>query len=207
VDKARDTIGDTNCCAAILSGGLNARMQGQNKAFLEVGGDFILNRMIKSLRICFDDILLVTRQPELYTEHPVRVVEDIYASHSSLSGIHAGLVNAKTEYVFVVPCDTPFLQPDLILLLLDEIKPSRDVVVPYYDDHFQPLCAIYAKRCLSAIEAQLDREEYKIINLFSQMNVKTVSDAQLKKADPQMRSFYNVNTPAAYKACRDLIQD
>lgn len=200
-------IRQPDCCAVILAGGLNTRMKGRNKAFLDVGGDSILNRMLNSLQACFKEILLVTRQPDLYSGYPVRIVEDIYRSRSSLTGIHAGLVHAKATYAFVVPCDTPFLQPDLIRLLIDQITPALDIVVPYFDNHFQPLCSIYSERCLPAIESQLDREDFKIINLFDQMRVKTVSAENLKQADPQMLSFYNVNTPAAYEACRNLVQD
>jgi molybdopterin-guanine dinucleotide biosynthesis protein A len=191
----------------ILAGGLNTRMAGRNKAFLEVGGQSILNRLLKSLQTCFEEIVLVTRQPELYTDYPVRVVEDIYPYRSSLTGIHAGLVNAEAYYTFVVPCDTPFLQPDLIRLLLDQIDPSVDIVVPYLGNHFEPLCSIYSKRCLPAIESQLDQEDYKIINIFDRMRTKRVSGQEIKQADPKMLSFYNVNTPAAYEACRNLIQD
>jgi molybdopterin-guanine dinucleotide biosynthesis protein A len=196
-----------NCCAVILAGGLNTRMTGRNKAFLELGGQSILDRLLKSLHTCFDDIVLVTRQPEIYGRYPVRVVEDIYTHRSSLTGIHAGLVNARTQYAFVVPCDTPFVQPALIRLLLDQIDPSLDIVVPHFDNHFQPLCSIYAKRCLPAIESQLDREDYKIINIFDRMRTKRVPARKLKQADPQMLSFYNINTPTDYEACLNLIPD
>lgn len=202
-----DRLQNNDCCGVILAGGLNTRMAGRNKAFLEVGGQSILNRLLKSLQACFDEILLVTRQPELYRGYPVRVVEDIYPYRSSLTGIHAGLVNAKAQYTFVVPCDAPFLQPDLIRLLIDQIQPSLDIVVPYFNNHFEPLCSIYSKRCLPAIKSQLDHEDYKIINIFDRMRTKKVSARELKQADPQMLSFYNVNTPAAYEACRNLIQD
>jgi molybdopterin-guanine dinucleotide biosynthesis protein A len=191
----------------ILAGGLNTRMAGRNKAFLDVGGQSILSRLLDSLQTCFNEILLVTRQPELYVDYPARVVEDIYPYRSSLTGIHAGLVNAKAYYTFVVPCDTPFLQPALIRLLLDQLKPSLDIVVPYFDNHFQPLCSIYSKRCLPVIELQLDYEDYKIINIFDRVSTKTVSGLKIKQVDPQMLSFYNVNTPAAYEVCRNLVQD
>lgn len=202
-----DRLGKIDCCAVILAGGLNTRMAGRNKAFLEVGGQSILHRLLKSLQTCFDEIVLVTRQPELYCDYPVRVVEDIYPYRSSLTGIHAGLVNAKAQYTFVVPCDTPFLQSNLIRLLLDQIQPSLDIVVPHFDNHFQPLCSIYSKRCLPAIESQLDQEDYKIINIFDRMHTKTVSARELKQADPLLLSFYNVNTPADYEACQNLVQD
>jgi molybdopterin-guanine dinucleotide biosynthesis protein A len=192
------------CCAVILSGGLNTRMKGVNKAFLEIGGRAILDRLVESLQPDFSEILLVTRQPELYTAYPLRVVEDVYTDRSSLVGIHAGLVNAMAEFAFVVPCDAPFLQAGLVRLLLKELKPDLDVVVPFYDGHYQPLCAIYSNRCIPVIEQQLRQRDYKIIQLFDLMNVRRVPAAKLKTADPDLLSFLNVNTPDIYEVCQKL---
>ncbi len=192
------------CSAVILAGGLNTRMDGRNKAFLEVNGKTILDRLLASLQPLFDQIILVTRQPEQYVGLPVQVVTDIYTARSSLTGIHAGISRISNDYAFVVPCDTPFLQPSMVQLLLNEIKPELDVVVPFFDGHYQPLCAIYSKRCIAAIEVQLERDDFKIIDLFNDMEVKIITLEQLKTADPEMLSFFNVNTPAALKACRGL---
>ena len=193
-----------DCCAVILSGGLNTRMNGHNKAFLEIGGRTILDRLLESLRFVFHEILIVTRQPELYTGQDLRIVEDIYPDRSSLTGIHAGLVNAEAQFAFVVPCDTPFLQQAIIRLLLEELEPDLDVAVPFYDGHYQPLCAVYSRNCIPAIEAQLDRDDYKIINLFDGMQVKIIAEEKIKAADPELLSFLNVNTPAALDACQAL---
>lgn len=193
-----------SCCAVILSGGLNTRMKGRNKAFLEISGRTILDRLLESLQSSFSEILLVTRQPDLYAGHCFHVVEDIYPDRSSLTGIHAGLVNAVADFSFVVPCDTPFLQPGLVNTLLDELEPDLDIVVPFFDGHYQPLCAIYSKRCIPAIEDQLNRNDYKIINLYDRLNLRIVTKEKLSAADPELLSFLNVNTPAAHAVCRDL---
>ncbi len=193
-----------NCCAVILAGGLNTRMDGRNKAFLEVGGKTILDRLIETLQLFFSEILLVTRNPELYAQRPLRIVQDIYPARASLTGIHAGLTHAPTAFIFVVPCDTPFLRPELIRMLLAEIEPGVDVVVPMINDYYEPLCAIYSKRCLAPIETQLDRGDYKISRIFDQVRLKTIPVEKIRAADALMDSFFNVNTPAALKASRDL---
>jgi len=189
----------------ILSGGLNSRMAGQNKAFLEIGGQPILDRLLDTLEPHFEELLLVTRQPQSYAHVPVRVVVDLYEDRSSLTGIHAGLVNAQTGFVFVAPCDSPFLQPSVIRLLLDTVDPRWDVIVPQMDGYYQPLCAIYSKKCLPAVEAQLDRGDYRIIDFFPQVNVKIVSADQIKAVDPQLLSFININTPEALIASREMV--
>lgn len=196
----------SSCCAVILSGGLNSRMAGQNKAFLEVGGHSILNRLLSRLKPIFEELLLVTREPQAYAHVPVKVVEDLYEDRSSLTGIHAGLVHARADFAFVVPCDTPFLQPAVIRLLLNALEPELDVVVPLVEGHYEPLCAIYSKRCLPVIEAQLDGGDYKIFNFFNRVKIKTLTTDQIKSADPELLSFFNVNTPSALLTSQDMIK-
>ena len=148
----------------------------------------------------FPQILLVTRQPEQYDGLPVRVVVDLYTARSSLTGIHAGLKHTDTDYALMVPCDAPFLKPELIRLLLGEIDAETDAIVPRVKGYYEPLCAIYARRCLSPIESQLDRGIYKITRFFDLIRLKIVPEEKIERADPAMLSFLNVNTPEALKA-------
>ena len=208
-----DKEDEITCCAVILAGGRNSRMGGRNKAFLRVGGETILDRVVKRLRLFFDEILLVTRAPGLYQESSVKVIEDIFEARSSLTGVHAGLTHAGSNYAFVIPCDAPFIRPALIRLMLSELDASLaspdspasiDVIVPFHDGRYEPLCAIYSKNCIDPIEDQLKRKNYKIYHFFDQIRLKTLSAERIKSADPDMRSFFNVNTPEAYQRCREF---
>jgi molybdopterin-guanine dinucleotide biosynthesis protein A len=193
-----------SCCAVILAGGLNSRMGGTNKAFLEVGGKTILERLLHALSGPFEEILLVTRKPELYKDLPVRVVTDIYDARSSLTGIHAGLKHCRSDYAFIVPCDAPFIQIDLINYLLNQIDPELDVIVPVIDDHYEPLCAIYSKRCIAPIEEQLDRHDFTIIHFFDRIRLKKISTEAIQATDRRMLSFFNVNTPEVLRHSQRL---
>jgi molybdopterin-guanine dinucleotide biosynthesis protein A len=181
-------------------------MGGRNKAFLTVGGRSILERLLATLQPLFDDILLVTRQPERYAGFPLRVVQDIYPQRSSLTGIHAGLQHAAAGHAFVVPCDTPLLQPALVRLLLAAIEPQVDLIVPDLAGHLEPLCAVYSKRCLPMIAAQLERGDFKIIRFFGQMRIKRLPLERLRQVDGELLSFCNVNNPEAYRACQALAE-
>jgi len=169
-----------------------------------VGGRSILERLLACLQPIFDDCIIVTRQPRLYADIPARVVADLYDDRSSLTGIHAALVAAKTDFGFVVPCDTPFLQPGVVHTLLGVLTPDLDVVVPRIGDHYEPLCAVYAKRCIPAIEEQLAHGNYRIYDFFNRVNVKTVSTHRIKAVDPRLLSFFNVNTPQAYRTSQRI---
>ncbi|MBN1841560.1 MAG: molybdenum cofactor guanylyltransferase [Deltaproteobacteria bacterium] len=183
------------CSGVILSGGLNSRMGGQNKAFLSVGHQRILDRLFNTFDGLFEEVLLVTNDPLQYLSWDALIVSDLFPVRSSLTGIHAGLFHASAPHIFVTACDTPFLSRPLIKRLLEEIEPKWDVIIPVTAEGRQPLCAIYSKRCMKPIDDQLENQDPKIIRFFPKVKVKAVSDAQIRAADPDLLSFFNINTP------------
>lgn len=190
------------CSAVILAGGLNTRMGGRNKAFLKLGPETLLERILAVLAPLFEDLLLVTREPHLYEDQPCRIVEDIIAVRSSLTGVHAGLTHARENHIFVVPCDAPFLQSALVELLLDQIDARTDGVVPVHDRRYEPLCAVYGRRCIAPIETLLSQGDRTIYHLYDHIRLKPISADQIRRADPAMISFFNVNTPEAYQRAK-----
>ncbi|MFP4391375.1 MAG: molybdenum cofactor guanylyltransferase [Desulfohalobiaceae bacterium] len=180
--------------AIILSGGLNTRMKGLNKSFLQLQGISFLQRLLDVLRPLFQEIILVTRQPELYCEPELRIVEDVFQIRSSLTGIHSGLLHASHKQALVTACDMPLLQPALVKELLERWDPEYEVLVPKKNSFYEPLCAIYAKRCLPWIEDLLHKEQVKISNLYNQVRIKEIQEQTLRRADPELASFFNINS-------------
>ena len=195
----------TSCAGIILSGGLNSRMQGRNKAYLEVGDLQFLDRVTHTLRKSFDEILLVTKDPSAYPQKEIRIITDVLAVQSPLSGIHAGLSNMEADYAFCIGCDTPFLKKGVVEILVNEIKPGTDVVVPYSETYFQPLCAVYSKRCAALIEAQLNEGDLKVDNLFAAAKIKTIPYETFQKVDKDLISFFNVNSPEDLQYAEQLL--
>jgi len=191
----------------ILSGGLNTRMGGKDKAFLSVGNKTIMDRLYNTLQGLFDEVLLVTNNPLQYISWDLTIVTDLFPIRSPLTGIHAGLFHASAPHAFITACDTPFLKKKLIMALLEEVEPKWDVVIPVTEEGNQPLCAIYSKRCIKPIERQLKNEEPKIVKFFPRVNVKEIPEARLRSADPHLVSFLNINTPEDFTACEEILRD
>ncbi|BDQ34235.1 molybdenum cofactor guanylyltransferase [Pseudodesulfovibrio portus] len=180
----------------ILAGGLGTRMGHVKKAFLEVGGRTVLDRLLAVYRPLFTEIVISAREAADFAAYGFPVAEDRFEARSSLTGIHAGLDAMKASYGFFAACDDPFLQPGLVERLLAEVEPEVDVIIPLKEDGYrEPLCAVYSKRCLPFIEAQLRQEDFKIIRFFDHVAVKEVPIARLLPGDPDQVSFFNVNTP------------
>jgi len=180
----------------ILAGGLGTRMGHVKKAFLTINGQTILDRLIRVYCPLFAAILIAARDKKDYQTYDYPVAEDRFEARSSLTGIHAGLSSMRAAHGFMAACDGPFLQPGLVRALLDQADPGYDVIIPLKEDGYvEPLCAIYSKRCIPHIEAQLRQENFRIIGFFDQVRVKKVPVDQLQSGDPHHVSFFNVNSP------------
>lgn len=190
----------------ILAGGLNSRMKGQNKAFLEFDGHTIMERQLKLLGSIFPKVMIVGRDPEIYQNYGVETVKDIYDYRSSMTGLHAGLYHMDTPYAFVTACDSPFVTEPMIRLIVSETEPQNDWVLPSYDGHYEPLCSVYGQRCLPHLDALLQAGKVSILELFGLVNVNYIPESTLRKADPEFYSFINVNTPSQLAEARELYQ-
>lgn len=183
------------CTGVILAGGLNSRFLGRNKAFIRIGGRRIIDRLFETFEDVFEEILLVTNDPIQYAEYDCLITTDIFSTRSSLTGIHSGLFYASTPYTFFTACDTPFLNRETIEFVLEAVDESADITVPEISAGFEPLCAVYSKRCLHVIERQIATKRFKIQLLFKQVRIKKISEKSFREKDPRLLSFFNINTP------------
>ncbi|MBA4392465.1 MAG: molybdenum cofactor guanylyltransferase [Desulfobacca sp.] len=182
------------CSGIILAGGLNRRMNGQNKALLSVGDQTIIGRQIELFQQLFEQVIVVSNHPLEFSFWEITIVSDLVPLRSSLTGIHSGLFYTRAPQAFVSACDMPFLKREMIQVLLRDLDPKLDVIVPVTPAGYQPLCAVYSRRCLQPIEEQLNKEEMKISTLFTKVRVKKIPEDILRSVDPDLISFININT-------------
>jgi len=183
------------CSGVILAGGMSTRFNGRDKAMIEVNGKRILDHIHAVYSEVFSEIILVTNTPQAYLDWNLLMVSDLFQVRSSLTGIHAGLFYTSRPYAFVSACDAPFLKQELVHLLISQARPGADVVMPETDKGLEPLCAVYSKSCLNSIAAHILQEKLKIQQVFHKSRINRISEARLRKADPDLVSFININTP------------
>ncbi|HHX87652.1 MAG TPA: molybdenum cofactor guanylyltransferase [Firmicutes bacterium] len=180
--------------AIVLAGG-DSRRIGQPKTLLKLNGETLLERVISLLKPCFSQITLVTDCGHLYEHLAVNITRDLFTGQNKnpLRGIHAGLLASTLPCQFVVACDMPFLNIDLIKYMgLAALE--YDVVVPKVGPYYQPLHAYYSRACIKIVERQMLNRDFKITNFYSQLNIRTVGLNEITKFDPDQSSFFNVNT-------------
>ena len=185
----------------ILAGGNSTRMK-SNKALLPISGELFIERIHRQLSSIFPDVILVTNTPELYRFLPCLTVPDIYPGMGSLAGIHAGLSNSATPYIFAVACDMPHLNVALIRRLVAGIN-GQDVIIPESDGGLEPLHAVYGKGALPVMEEALSRGNRKIVDCCYRLKTTVIAREVVAAIDPLFLSFRNINTPEDYFRFRE----
>lgn len=190
---------------AILAGGQSKRM-GRDKAFLEVGGRPVIERVITKVEPLTDDLFISTNSPEKFKKFGLRMVADVYPDKAALGGIYSAIRAALHHRVLIVACDMPFLNYDLLRYLIS-MAASADVVAPIIEPP-QPetLHSIYNKSCLSAIEPRLLQNKLRIIGFFDDVTVRYVNRREVSQFDPDFYSFLNMNTPKDWQKIKQIAE-
>ena len=192
------------CTGVILSGGLSTRFNGQNKAVISVGGRRVLDRLYAVFSELFDEIILVTNHPQQFLEWDLIIATDLFPVRSSLTGIHTGLFYMQNPFAFFSACDTPFLNKELVETLLQHIDNKYDIIMPETSAGMEPLCAIYSKRCLKAAAQHIRQNKLKIQRALANHRLKKIPEKTLRSKDPDLLSFFNINTPADLELAEEL---
>ena len=189
----------------LLAGGKSSRMgAGIDKAWLEFGGQTLLDRALTVMGAVCDSVRIVG-DPAKFAQYgstdygPAKygpVVADMFPGCGPLAGIHAALAHSSAELNLVLAVDMPFVSRELLAFLFAAAENSDAIVtVPRTNKGLQPLCAVY--RCdFCAVAGQALREgKYKIDAAFPGVSVRVIHEAELAAAGFSEQSFFNVNTP------------
>jgi len=184
--------------AIILAGGKSSRM-GSAKALLEFDGEPLIVHLVRQLGQWFDDVVVVAAPEQELPPLAATVARDEVAYQGPVGGIYYGLKAARGEACFVTSCDVAFLNAPLIAHFVELIS-DHDVVVPYWEERFQPLHAVYRRSVLPLLAGQLERGELRPIYLFDKVRSLKITADEMRRFDPDGLSFLNMNTPDDYAA-------
>lgn len=187
-----------DCSALILAGGDSRRM-GQDKAALVLDGKTLLEHVTATMQQVFPKVAVSVRQLRAGVDAP-QVCDGVEAS-GPLAGLIAGLAQADTPWVFAVACDMPFVT-EAVVLHLASCRAGHQAVVPMIGGYPQPLAAFYATGTLAAMRASLAAGDRSLRGVLEKLDVRYVSEAELRECDPQLRSFFDLDTPQDYQAAK-----
>jgi len=184
----------------VLCGGQSKRM-GRPKAWLPIGNELMLQRIVRLLSTVVDPVVVVAAAEQSVPELPaqVRIVRDEQESRGPLQGLAAGLASLKgqVDAVFLSSCDAPFLLPAFVQRII-QLSGAHALCVPYVRDRHHPLTAVYRVDVLDTVRRLLMGNCLRLGALIDEVPTRIVTAAELVDVDPGLQSLQNLNTPAEY---------
>jgi molybdenum cofactor guanylyltransferase len=196
--------------ALVLAGGASRRM-GVDKALLRLpDGRTALEAVLHAAASVTSRVLLAagtTGHAEillaaLAPPHPGVLLDD-QPGEGPLAALAGALRRADADGVLLLAVDTPLLQPALLRLLVARFQaPDVSLVQPEAGGGLQPMPAIYARglaTCADALLAQ-GRRDLLALGRCAARQARTLDEAELRRADPELCSLLSANTPAEWQA-------
>ena len=176
---------------------------GTDKALLQLNGENLLQNALTKAKAVSPTPMIVGSRAR-YSSYG-DVIEDRFPDCGPLGGIHAALCATQTDLNLVLSVDMPLMTADFLHWLAQIAASGEELaVVPEVESRLQPMCAVYRRSALRAIEQALKSGDFKVGDIFSRVPTRYVNEAELAAAGFSPDIFCNVNTPAEYEAASKL---
>lgn len=197
----------------ILAGGFSKRL-GQDKCLIDLAGKPLVLHVINHVSSLVDEKVVVVGSNALREKlsnmfkSKIKVVVDKYDGQSPLVGALTGFETVDAEYSLLLPCDTPFVSAEIVMLLLD-LCVNRGAVIPRWPNGFiEPFQAVYnTKSAVEAAKKALDEGKRDLSSMINYLHgVRYVSTLVLQQLDLKLLTFFNVNTVVDLKRAESMFR-
>jgi molybdopterin-guanine dinucleotide biosynthesis protein A len=177
----------------VLAGGRASRWGGRDKGLIELCGRPMIRHVLDALQPQVEQVLInANRNLEEYRAFGVPVVTDASGDFlGPLAGIASGLAAARTEWVAVVPCDSPLLTADCVARLeaAHDDEETIDITVAHDGERIQPVFALIRRRLIQSLDEFLESGGRKIDQWYGRQRMRLVDFSDIPD------NFENVNRP------------
>ena len=177
---------------------------GRSKAELLFGKETLLARTVRVVGEVVRPLLVVgaAEQEIPLLSEGVRVGRDRQFDRGPMEGVAAGLhaIATDCEAAFVASWDLPFCQRRVLGFLCDSLRPCDAAVVARIGGAPYPLAAVYRAMAAPMLDERIARGELSLRKFLDEISTVFVEEAAIRRVDPDLSSFVNVNTPDEYQA-------
>ncbi len=193
----------------VIQAGGGSRRMGQDKALLPFLGQPLVQRIYQRVAEVADEILITTNQPEAYRFLGLRTVTDSIPGRGALGGLYSALQAAAYPLVIVLACDMPFVNSQLLVRERDLLLEAQaDAVIPRTGSGLEPFHAVYLREtCLPAVCQVIQAGQWRVDAWFDQVRLRYIELEEIRVYDPQLLSFWNVNTPHEFQKAAALANE
>lgn len=192
----------------ILAGGRSTRF-GSAKCSAELGGLTLIERVLRAQKEVFDEVIVITNDPEPLAGLGARLVPDSAGISGPLAGIHAALSYADGRAIALAPCDAPFVVPTFYRLLLRSTG-DADAVFPRSRGPlgFEPLFGWIGPDALPPLETFLQATGDAVHHFIDTLpRVRYLPLDEIDALEGSSPLFMNINTPEDMQRAERFLPD
>ena len=196
----------------LQAGGQSSRM-GRDKGLVLFQGKPLLQFILDQVADLGKETIIISNRPADYQQFGLPIFGDVYPDVGALGGLYSAIHYATQPYCLVLACDMPFVNRSLLDHFLI-LAASHEAVIPRLSPpgkvgkvFAEPFRAIYNKSCLQPIQTAIENGQRRIISFFDDVDIRFVERPEIEQFDPQVRSFFNINTPDDLAEAERLAQE
>lgn len=181
--------------AIVLVGGEARRAEGREKYFFSYDGTTFIERLLNTLRQVVDEIVVVARNEEQCARFSgfssIRCTIDVRQGIGPIGGLHAGVLAATGDLLFVSACDMPCVHGGVVDYLFNAIDGYEAVIPSWNSEMLEPLHAVYRREPLLSYLAS--HESLSLRTMIRSLDTLYLPVDDLRRIDPSLKTFTNIN--------------
>jgi molybdopterin-guanine dinucleotide biosynthesis protein A len=178
----------------IVAGGKSSRMQ-RDKALLPFEGyNSLAQYQYERFKPFFSKVYISAKSNKF--DFDVKVIEDCFEEASPLVALISIFETlSKTDEVFVLSVDAPFVTEDIVLKIYGKLEDSTAVVIAKSSNGLEPLCGVYRRSVLDEAKKMFSSKQHRLQTLLEKIESEEVffSNSDL---------FMNLNYPKDYELAK-----
>lgn len=185
----------------ILCGGKSTRM-GTDKALLPFGDYCLIEYLVSEFAPYFSKIYLSVKIKGDYAHLNLDVTEipDVYPNAGPMSGIFSALFMIDEDRAFFMSVDTPFLEPQTGLAMLDALDDADICTLDGSVSQIETPTGVFSKNCITTIGKCLLLHQLTFKKLHEKSKTKYLLESELADTinTPLAIQYYSMDTRAEY---------
>ncbi|MFT7670976.1 MAG: molybdopterin-guanine dinucleotide biosynthesis protein A [Planctomycetota bacterium] len=178
---------------------------GTDKPSLEFQGSSLLQAAARVMETVCSSTILACGPTERYSELGLALALDERADCGAIAGVVAGLAAIKTSHALVIASDMPFLTTEVLSSLVNHARENQlDACFLSSGEGYEPLCAIYSRRCLPVMRAVLETGR-KQVTAFIDHAQETGITLRVDQLVVDGACLANLNTQDELARARDVV--
>lgn len=198
----------TGITGVILAGGRSRRM-GKDKATLLLDGRPLIARAVERLHLALATVIVVGSEGLVELLPSAPIFPDEQPGLGPLGGLATALASAQTDWVFLVACDMPFIQPALVrhMATIALAAPEAEAVALRSPGGLEPLHAAYRRDIAPVVAQTLGAPHPSMRGLLGHLRVIEIAQDDAARFDPRRLSTFNANTEEEWRRALALASE